>query len=185
MLDYKSRLSNLKNFAFDNPHVTGKALQKWRDKHSFKTVKINPKIRPSILELWGTCCRICGRSFARGLLRPICHHICYDPEKIVVVCNHCHGLIHGKRNFKHPIFNYSTPDESVFLFSLSCLDMLDRYIEISHGKEYSKLYLVSFNKSTDYVLIGLPGKKSYARKTKKNETTDKIINRRTKIKKDV
>lgn len=142
---YKKKLIAVKKYAGENPHVNNKATKKWEE-NNIKKSKIIKRTswrgtRAKILELWGPTCKVCGRNFTeKGMLRTICHHIQYEPvEHIVVVCNQCHNLIHGRRCFRHPFFNYSVPCDSIFLLALSSLEMLDCFIKVVHnGTKWEK-----------------------------------------------
>jgi len=135
---YEKRLSSMREWARKNPAANNAATKKWAENNPIKVGIIKRtsyrEVRKKILALWGPLCLVCGRELTvTGSLRSICHHISYDPEKVVVVCNQCHTLIHNRKSYKHPFYMYSFADEAPFLMALAVLEMLDRYVVVKHN----------------------------------------------------
>lgn len=133
---YSKNLEHLKNeareWARENPHINKAAVEKWRENNPDKDPKkyrIQGKLRQKCLDVLGDTCPMCNRRYLKlGYLRPILHHIQYEPEEHVVsLCYQCHNIIHGRRAYGHP-FMVCAGEMSPYLIATAVLDLYDRFV---------------------------------------------------------
>jgi len=152
-------IKKFKEYARANPSVNKEAVQRWRENNPDRDprkYRITGKLRKKVLLLWENVCPICGREFTdKGYLKPIIHHLRYQPEEwVVVVCYQCHNLIHGRKVYRHPLVTYSG-DMAPHVMAMSILALYERFIKIKRlyprklggsRKKESEAILVTYTK---------------------------------------
>ena len=124
----------VKEWARQNPRVNKDAVARWRQNNPDKDpvkYRVRGKLRAKCLELLGNICPMCNREYLKsGYLRPILHHLQYEPEEhVVALCYQCHNIIHGRRAYGHPFMTYAG-EMAPYLIATAVLDLYNRFVVI-------------------------------------------------------